>query len=172
MNTTSWTTRTWCASPASLRCVLKANTSEQIGDQPTRFKYSQGGAFNPAGTKADPYALSAVDILMATDAELNAYESLRRLAPYRSTSADRDAKKRKRAKELRRVISSRKWGDEMPEEGQEAYFARPKEHRLAPKDAKTEDAATANGEGGKKKRKGAKERKKQKAKAEVAAAAD
>lgn len=56
---------------------------------------------------------------MATDAELNAYESLKKLAPYRRPN-DRERSNRKKMKELKKAVARRKWGDELPA-GEEQY---------------------------------------------------
>lgn len=59
--------------------------------------------------------LTPAEILMATDAELNAYESLRRLAPYRRPD-ERERSNRKKMKELKKAVAKRKWGEELPPE--------------------------------------------------------
>ena len=48
---------------------------DMIGDTPTRFKY--------ASVPKDTYGLSAVDILMADDADLNNVVGLKHMQPYR-----------------------------------------------------------------------------------------
>ena len=52
---------------------------------------------------------------MATDAELNSYMSLRKLAPYRSEE-EKKGKSKKRLKELRDALKGRKWGEEIDED--------------------------------------------------------
>lgn len=126
---------------------------------------------------------------MATDAELNAFESLRKIAPYRQDGSERMNKKRKKLKELRKVLARRRWGDELPGEGEEfvghgakyahaaAGGARPSGAASADKKRKagsssndatsTGDAQHNSGEPKKKKRAGAKERKKLRARAEA-----
>lgn len=52
---------------------------------------------------------------MATDAELNAYESLRKIAPYRRDSDREGSKRRKKLKDLKRTLSKRRWGDAVNE---------------------------------------------------------
>lgn len=49
---------------------------DMIGDLPTRFKYHK--------VKPENYGLSAVEILLADDKDLNEYISLKKLAPHRS----------------------------------------------------------------------------------------
>lgn len=126
---------------------------------------------------------------MATDAELNEYESLKKLAPYRRDGSSSSGRNKKKLKELRRIISQRRWGEELPED-------RPDENALAlsmqrrkegkrpltgtndqPMEKKRrmngpENGATEAAQGdaaSKKKRAGAKERKKAKARTDGAA---
>jgi len=49
---------------------------DMIGDTPTRFKYTK--------VKPENYGLSAVEILLADDKDLNEFISLKKLAPHRS----------------------------------------------------------------------------------------
>ena len=54
--------------------------------------------------------------MLATDAELNAFESLKKLAPYRRPG-EKEGRNRKKLKELRKALANRKWGEEVrPEE--------------------------------------------------------
>ena len=66
---------------------------------PTRFKY----------TKVDPqsFALSPVEILLATDAELNQYMGLKKLAPYRKDGNKWDKTRTSRLQELKQKIKER-----------------------------------------------------------------
>ncbi|GAA5850066.1 hypothetical protein JCM8547_001001 [Rhodosporidiobolus lusitaniae] len=119
---------------------------DQVGGVKTRFKYAkvQPQAFN----------LTAEEILLATDAELNAFMSLKKLAPYRMDSPawlkKEHEKQRKKVRELREVLKRRKWGEEVDEdEALKALEARKeKKRRYKEKDA---GGAAAGGEGGEKK---------------------
>lgn len=85
---------------------------DKVGDLRTRFKYAK--------VPASSFNLTPEEILLATDAELNAFMSLKKLAPYRQDSASWQAKQaqkqRKHLKELRDTLKTRKWGDEVDEE--------------------------------------------------------
>jgi len=66
--------RTSCHLLRSLLLLLTQSLL-QVGDLPTRFHY--------APVMPDNFGLAAEEILLATDAELNDYAGLRRLAAYR-----------------------------------------------------------------------------------------
>ncbi|KAI6046421.1 KRI1-like family-domain-containing protein [Pisolithus marmoratus] len=71
---------------------------------PTRFHYVQRAA--------EDYALSPAEILLATDAELNTYVGLRKMAPYRQIGGsgkgkDWDPKRNERLKEFREKLQAR-----------------------------------------------------------------
>lgn len=106
---------------------------------------------------------------MATDAELNAYESLRKIAPYRHQASHKDNKKRKKVKELRKIIASRRWGDELPIDDDNLPFST-KYGTDGGKKRKSENETphrdNTEGPKEKKKRLGAKQRKKLKARVE------
>ncbi|KAF8740413.1 KRI1-like family, partial [Rhizoctonia solani] len=101
--------------------------NDMVGDMPTRFHYSH--------VEPSAYGLTPVEILTATDAELNSYVGLKRLAPYHKDKFDH--RRGEKLKELKNSLSTRGvydgWG--------------------------------AQGETQAKKRKGKKERQKEKAKA-------
>lgn len=84
---------------------------DKVGDVKTRFKYAK--------VPAESFNLTPEEILLATDAELNSFMSLKKLAPYRQDSAayrsKQAQKQRKKLKELRDSIRSRKWGEEVDE---------------------------------------------------------
>jgi protein KRI1 len=82
-------------------------TLGQVGDLPTRFKYTQV----PKGD----LGLSVEDILRLTDRELNSYVSVKKLAPYRMDQSEALKKsKRKKLKELKLALLKRKWGESLP----------------------------------------------------------
>lgn len=68
---------------------------------PTRFKY--------ATVAPSAFALTPAEILLANDKELNAYVSMKKLAPYRKTK-EWDQKRAERLKELKAAIAARRWG--------------------------------------------------------------
>ncbi|GAA5980013.1 hypothetical protein JCM10908_001498 [Rhodotorula pacifica] len=84
---------------------------DKVGDLKTRFHYAK--------VPAESFNLTPEEILLATDAELNSFMSLKKLAPYRHDSAayrsKQAQKQRKKLKELRDMIRNRKWGDEVDE---------------------------------------------------------
>lgn len=79
-------------------------TNQIGGDLPTRFKY--------APVDSSDFHLSAAEILMATDAELNEYMSLKKIAPYRKTKNKNewDSKRAERLKTFKDNVRSRTWG--------------------------------------------------------------
>lgn len=76
------------------------NRDFQVGDLPTRFKYTP--------VQPDNFGLTPAEILLATDAELNSYVGLKKFAPYR-TKAERkwDNKRNERLQELRKGLKER-----------------------------------------------------------------
>ncbi|GAA5994099.1 hypothetical protein JCM5350_008093 [Sporobolomyces pararoseus] len=135
---------------------------DKVGGVKTRFKY----------TKVAPssFNLTPEEILLATDAELNAFMSLKKIAPYRMNEADQ-AKQRKKLKELRDALKNRKWGDEVDEtKALEELEKRKEKKRKWKSEGKEKDATGANAvavTGGeerpkKKKRAGKSERKRNK----------
>jgi protein KRI1 len=68
---------------------------------PTRFTYT--------AVPSDHFSLTPVEILMATDGELNQYMSIKRIAPYKNKAAwDKD--KAAKLKALKETINGRTWG--------------------------------------------------------------
>lgn len=128
---------------------------DQIGDLRTRFKYTKSAPVS--------FGLSAAEILMATDAELNGIVGVKMLAPYRRGGlgiAGRGLGKRIR--DFKGRVADRKWGDELPVEDK-------KKPRNKANKAKGLGAnAIPLGEGVKGKRMGKNEREKLKARAEEA----
>ncbi|BGO92911.1 hypothetical protein NBRC10512_006073 [Rhodotorula toruloides] len=145
---------------------------DKIGDIKTRFKYAK--------VPAQSFNLTPEEILLATDAELNAFMSLKKMAPYRQDSASWQAKQaqkqRKKLKELREVLRTRKWGEEVDEEQAKIQLEKRKEKKRRYKERKEAREAGEGGAGDgsrgadgeppkKKKRAGKSERKRLKAEA-------
>ncbi|KAF9047752.1 KRI1-like family C-terminal-domain-containing protein [Panaeolus papilionaceus] len=75
--------------------------NDVVGGMPTRFKYTQ--------VKPDALALNPVEILMATDKELNEYVGIKKYAPYRQgEDKSRYTKKRQeKLQELKTTVKGR-----------------------------------------------------------------
>ncbi|GJE97316.1 Kri1 domain-containing protein [Phanerochaete sordida] len=73
--------------------------NDMVAGMPTRFRY----------TKVQPqaFALSPVEILLATDAELNQYMGLKKFAPYRKDGGGWDNNRTAKLKELKDKIRQR-----------------------------------------------------------------
>jgi len=135
---------------------------DKVGDLPTRFKYAK--------VAPSSFNLSAQEILLATDAELNSFLSLRKIAPYRQDDgAAKAGKQKKRLKELRDSLKNRKWGEELDEAQAERDASRKRKYKE--EGAKKRDKREAEGaaEAGPKKL-GKSERKRRKLEKEKAAA--
>ena len=78
---------------------------DMIGDTPTRFKY--------ASVPKDTYGLSAVEILMADDADLNNVVGLKHMQPYRR-GPTRPTNLKKRLKRFRDDMDAREQPQEQP----------------------------------------------------------
>ncbi|GAA5887721.1 hypothetical protein JCM5296_004469 [Sporobolomyces johnsonii] len=139
---------------------------DKVGDVKTRFRYAK--------VAPSSFNLTPEEILLATDAELNAFMSLKKLAPYRQGDADAHAaKQKKKLQELRAVLRNRKWGEEVDEDKAQEELERRKERKRKWKsegEGKDKDKGASGGrEGGggggegereaKKKRAGKSERK-------------
>ncbi|KAF4563110.1 hypothetical protein EYR40_007168 [Pleurotus pulmonarius] len=73
--------------------------NDLVGDLPTRFKYTP--------IQPEAFALTPAEILMATDAELNEFMSIKKYAPYRTGPKRWDNTRNEKLKELRRKIAER-----------------------------------------------------------------
>ncbi|KAK7052808.1 Kinetochore protein Spc24 [Paramarasmius palmivorus] len=76
--------------------------NDMVGGLPTRFQYTK--------VKPEAFALTPVEILLATDKDLNEYMSIKKYAPYRN-DAKWDAKRNERLKELKAKIAKRRNGE-------------------------------------------------------------
>lgn len=85
------------------------------GKPPARFRYRE--------TSPSAYGLSALDILMADDAQLNSYVGLKKLASFRDAEKKRKDKKRLGKKARLREFRKEAFGDaEGPRESFEEYY--------------------------------------------------
>ncbi|KAJ3508823.1 hypothetical protein NLJ89_g5548 [Agrocybe chaxingu] len=84
--------------------------NDMVGDLPTRFKYTT--------VKPQNFSLTPVEILLATDQELNEYMGVKRYAPYRRDKETKHFTKSKQEKlwEIKQKAAERSGG----EEGEEA----------------------------------------------------
>ncbi|KAK0210500.1 Krr1-domain-containing protein [Desarmillaria ectypa] len=78
--------------------LYELDFNDMVGGMPTRFKYTSVPAQN--------FALTAAEILMATDAELNEYMGVKKYAPYRKDNVW-DSKRGEKLKELKNKIAAR-----------------------------------------------------------------
>ncbi|KAI5475361.1 KRR1 interacting protein 1 [Pseudohyphozyma bogoriensis] len=131
---------------------------DKVGDVNTRFNYAK--------VAPSAYSLTPVEILMATDAELNAYMSLRKMAPYRQ--GEEKPRSKKKLKEFRDALKNREWGVEIDEEAEERQKKRPKWSEEGAKKREKKEGSSTDAKG---KRMGKKERTRKKLEAEAAAAA-
>ncbi|WVQ95967.1 hypothetical protein IAU59_003066 [Kwoniella sp. CBS 9459] len=127
---------------------------DMIGDLPTRFKYTQ--------TAPTAYGLSPVEILLATDEELNKIFSVKTIAPYRKGGIGMQGKGLgKRVRELKEDLKRRRWGQEDQGWKQNGHAGQAGQKRKHEQDGG--DEGGASGEGRKGKRAGKKERQRLKA---------
>ncbi|KAG6920046.1 hypothetical protein DXG01_010114 [Tephrocybe rancida] len=108
-----------------------------VGDMPTRFKY--------VPVQPQNYALTPVEILMATDQELNEYMSVKKYAPYRQ-EMKWDTKRNDRLKELKGKISTRTGGGagrNMADDDKPAKKRKGKKERMKLKAAEDEEEPKA-----------------------------
>ncbi|OCF34319.1 hypothetical protein I316_03833 [Kwoniella heveanensis BCC8398] len=129
---------------------------DMIGDLPTRFKYTQ--------TAPTAYGLSPVEILLATDEELNKIFSVKTIAPYRKGGIGMQGKGLgKRVRELKEDLKKRRWGQEVHQSnGNNNAYAGAQKRKHG-----EQEGGESHGEGRKGKRAGKKERQRLKAQAEA-----
>jgi len=110
---------------------------------PTRFKYTP--------VQPQSFALTPVEILTATDSELNQYLSVKKYAPYRKEN-NWDKGRVDRLKELKHTIVERSQGMGMSGGGsyQDAHGERLKKRKGKKERLKMKSAADGAVEGGKK----------------------
>ncbi|KAF9047736.1 KRI1-like family C-terminal-domain-containing protein [Panaeolus papilionaceus] len=77
--------------------IYEMDFNDVVGGMPTRFKYTQ--------VKPDALALNPVEILMATDKELNEYVGIKKYAPYRQ-GEDKSRYTKKRQEKLQELKST------------------------------------------------------------------
>ncbi|KAF8510488.1 KRI1-like family C-terminal-domain-containing protein [Gautieria morchelliformis] len=80
--------------------VYGMDFNDMVGDMPTRFNYT--------AVAPQSYALTPAEIMLATDAELNEYMGIKRIAPYRKDGRW-DVKRADRLKELKSKLKGRSW---------------------------------------------------------------
>ncbi|WWD04222.1 hypothetical protein V865_002290 [Kwoniella europaea PYCC6329] len=129
----------------------KALDHEDIigGDLPTKFKYTKSAPVS--------FGLTPVEILLATDEELNKVLSVKTIAPYRKGGIGHQGKGLgQRVRQLKEDLRKRKWGQDDNER-------KPWKENRAEHAAKKDSKSGVEGGGGEekrsKKRKGKKERK-------------
>ncbi|QRV98074.1 Kri1 family protein [Ceratobasidium sp. AG-Ba] len=77
--------------------VYDLDFNDMVGDMPTHFRYAK--------VEPSTHGLTPVEILMATDAELNSYVGLKRLAPYRKEKFD--PRRPEKLKDFRKTLADR-----------------------------------------------------------------
>ncbi|KIY63150.1 Krr1-domain-containing protein [Cylindrobasidium torrendii FP15055 ss-10] len=84
--------------------LYELDFNDLVAGQPTKFRY--------ANVPAQNFGLTPAEILMATDAELNQFMSVKKYAPYRKDSHAWDSQRNEKIKELKNQIHERMGGDE------------------------------------------------------------
>lgn len=104
---------------------------------PTRFKYTK--------VQPESFALSPVEILLATDAELNQYVGLKKLAPYRKQGKSWDKTRVERLKEIKHKIKERSSALGAGEDLTKVLPEKPAKKRKGKKERMKEKAAAVQG---------------------------
>ncbi|KZS87753.1 Krr1-domain-containing protein [Sistotremastrum niveocremeum HHB9708] len=82
--------------------------NDLVGDLPTRFKYTQA--------PAESFSLSAEDILLASDKDLNEYMGLKKYAPYRKAGSKVwDKNRPAKLRDFKAKLNGRSWGGQSSE---------------------------------------------------------
>ncbi|KAF8331256.1 Krr1-domain-containing protein [Amanita rubescens] len=115
--------------------------NDVVAGMKTRFRY--------APVKSESFALTPVEILMATDQELNQYVSIRKYAPYRR-DAQWDNNRNEKLRELKKQIAERMGRAGMDagdgEADRHARGSKPAKKRKGRKERMKAKAAIENGE--------------------------
>lgn len=111
-----------------------------VAGLPCRFKYKQ--------VEQESFGLTAEDILLADDSELNKYVSLKKISPYVHHSGYNDAELSKKRKRLRESVKERlaREAEEAEKAGQQLKGTKPKVKPEATQEAVEEEAVDAEEE--------------------------
>ncbi|KAJ6497509.1 KRI1-like family C-terminal-domain-containing protein [Mycena sanguinolenta] len=119
--------------------VYGLDFNDLVGGNPTRFHY--------ASVAPQKFGLSAVDILLAKDAELNEYMSVKKYAPYRADNkAGWDRTRGERLKELKGKVQER-MGTANVHAEEQGRDGQAKKKRKGKKERMKEKGLAAEGEG-------------------------
>ncbi|EIW53933.1 Krr1-domain-containing protein [Trametes versicolor FP-101664 SS1] len=112
--------------------------NDVVAGMPTRFKYAK--------VESQTFGLSPAEILMATDAELNTYMGVKKIAPYRKEGKGRnwDSKRTARLQELKAKLKERGIGGSV----QAGVVAQEKKKRKGKKERMREKAVGGEEEEG------------------------
>lgn len=90
---------------AAADTIRSLDHEDEVGGIKTRFKYTK--------TAPESFGLTAAEILLATDAELNSIVSIKQLQPYRRGGIGLAGRGLgKRVRDLKAVLARRKWGED------------------------------------------------------------
>ncbi|ORX59286.1 Krr1-domain-containing protein [Piromyces finnis] len=117
---------------------------DMIGDTPTRFKYAK--------VKPENYGLSAIEILLADDKDLNEYISLKKLAPHRSEERQMKDEIKFNKSKKKRLSAFRKSLEEQMNQIYDEENQQQQEDNYGKKNKKKHDKKDESGEKNKKKR--------------------
>jgi len=118
--------------------VYKLDFNDLVGDIPTRFHYT------PVAPSS--FALTPVEILLATDKELNEYVSVKKYAPYRKSGGIWDKGRNERLTEFKQKLGVRRWGRGNDGDIEEQEEGEKKKKRKGKKERSKMKAAVAAGE--------------------------
>ncbi|KAH9856796.1 KRI1-like family C-terminal-domain-containing protein [Lenzites betulinus] len=117
--------------------VYGLDFNDMVAGMPTRFKYAK--------VESQNFGLTPAEILMATDAELNSYMGVKKIAPYRKEGKGRnwDSRRTERLQELKSKLKERGVGGST----QASIAAQEKKKRKGKKE-RMRSKVTAGGEDG------------------------